>query len=60
MYVTGHEVRLFADDAFAFHHRIADGFVVNQPAPGSQLGRVLADVFDADVIGEHELPEHRV
>ena len=58
--MSRHQVRLLSDHALALDDRIAHRFIVNEPAARSELRRLVANVFDANVVGEHELTEHRI
>ncbi|MEN9509845.1 MAG: hypothetical protein RLZZ621_2408, partial [Gemmatimonadota bacterium] len=55
MHLPRQEMRLLADHALAFHHRVTRGIVVNEPPAGAQLRGLFAHILDADVIPEDEL-----
>ena len=61
MHLPGEQMWLFSHHALPFHDAVRlDGFIVNEPPAGAELRGLLAHIFNADVIAEHELPEHRI
>jgi hypothetical protein len=60
MSAPGAEHRLLSHHAIAHHFRLLPVGILDQPAPAHQLNRIVADVFNADEVGEDVLIAGRI